>query len=80
MNVRVVLLGQYRALLPPGAAGDAVTLTFEAAAVPLGDVVRELRMPAGTGRIALLDGEAVSDEHLLRDGDLVTFVSPIGGG
>jgi hypothetical protein len=80
VNVDVVLLGQHRALLPPGTAGDTVTLTFAADAVSLGEVAGELRLPAGAARIALLRGESIPDEHLLRDGDVVTFVSPIGGG
>lgn len=80
MNVEVVLLGLHRAVLPAGSAGDSVALSFEADAVPLSEVVRVLRMPADIGRIVLLKGEAISDEHLLQDGDVIVVVSPIAGG
>jgi hypothetical protein len=80
MNVDVVLLGLYRAYLPVGAGGDTVRLDFTADAVPLRDVVRQLRIPDDVVRVVFLRGEAIADDHLLHDGDLVTFASPIGGG
>jgi molybdopterin converting factor small subunit len=27
-----------------------------------------------------LGGEAIEDDHVLKDGDTVSFVSPVGGG
>lgn len=81
MRVTVELLGLHRALLPPGdRRSGRVQLRFSAAEVSVATVMAELGMAADAGRIVLLDGEAVGDGHLLRDGQTVTVVSPLGGG
>lgn len=81
MTVTVRLLGLHRALLPPAAVRDGyVRLQFDGAGVTVATVMAELGMTADAGRIVLLDGEAIGDDHVLRDGQTVTFVSPLGGG
>jgi len=81
MSVTAVLLGLHRAFLPAAARSSGrVELRFPTTTVPLSRVVDELGMPPEMARIVLLDGEAITDDHLLRDGETVTFVSPIGGG
>ncbi len=47
---------------------------------PLSAVVDALGMPTEVGRIALLDGQPIGDDHVLHDGAVVTFVAPLGGG
>jgi sulfur carrier protein ThiS len=43
-------------------------------------VMRDLQMPADTARIVFLDGHRIEADGVLKDGDTVTFVSPVGGG
>ncbi len=81
MEVTAVLLGLHRAFLPPGARQEGrVTLAFDGGQTDLAHVLEALGMPADTPRIVFLDGEAITDEQVLRDGQTVTFVSPLGGG
>ena len=81
MKITAVLLGMHRAFLPPGARQSGrVTIVSTGDEVSLRYVLAELEMPVETPRIVLLDGEAIGDEHLLHDGDTVTFLSPLGGG
>jgi sulfur carrier protein ThiS len=81
MQVTVVLLGMHRALLPPGARqAGRVALEFEGVETDVAHVVAALGMQPGAAKIVFLEGDPVGDDHVLRDGQTVTFVSPVGGG
>jgi sulfur carrier protein ThiS len=81
MEVTVVLLGMHRALLPPGALqAGRVALEFDGDTTDVAHVVAARGMRPGAARIVFLDGNPVTDDHVLRDGQTVTFVSPVGGG
>ena len=81
ITVTAVLIGMHRAYLPPGAGQDgSVTLRYEQATVTLGEIMRDLTMPADTVRIVFLKGAPIEADQLLEDGDTVTFVSPVSGG
>jgi sulfur carrier protein ThiS len=81
VKVTAVLLGVHRALLPPHARQEGRTeLSYEGESVTLARVARDLGVPAGEARIVFLDGNPIQDDRDLRDGDTVTFVSPVGGG
>lgn len=81
MDVTVVLIGVHRAFLPAAAGREGrVVMHYDREAVTLARVMRDLAMPADTPRIVFLGGEAIEDDHVLKDGDIVNFVSPVGGG
>ena len=81
ITVTAMLFGVDRMTLPPGARQSGrVDLRYEDEAVTLAHVKSDLHMPADTSRIALLDGHRIEADRVLKDGDTVTFVSPVGGG
>jgi len=81
ITVTAVLFGVHRAFLPPGARQNGrVDLRYEGAGVTLAHVMRDLDMPADTSRIVFLDGHRIEADRVLKDGDSVAFVSPVGGG
>jgi molybdopterin converting factor small subunit len=81
VRVTAVLLGLHRALLPPGSlAAGSVTLEYAEDGVPVSRVREAVGIAADAARIVFLEGRAVNDETILRDGQTVTFVSPVGGG
>jgi len=81
VHVTAVLFGGHRAFLPPGAGGEgSVVVHVAGREAPLSAVVDALGMPTEVGRIALLDGQPIGDDHVLHDGAVVTFVAPLGGG
>jgi len=81
VTVTAVLFGMQRAFLPLGARQDGrVDLHYEGQEVTLAHVMRDLDMPADTVRIVFLDGDPIEADRLLKDGDTVTFVSPVSGG
>jgi sulfur carrier protein ThiS len=81
MRVTAVLLGMHRAFLPPGSRQEGrVTLEFEGDEVRLTEVLVALGIPADAQRIVFLDGDPITDDQPLRDGQTVTLVSPVGGG
>jgi sulfur carrier protein ThiS len=81
VTVTAVLFGMHRAFLPPGARQNGrVDLHFEGEGVTLARVMRDLHMPADTSRIVFLEGHRIEADRVLKDGDAVAFVSPVGGG
>jgi molybdopterin converting factor small subunit len=44
------------------------------------DVVRKIKMPEDLPRLTLVNGQVVTDETLLKDGDTLSFFSPVAGG
>ena len=81
VTVTVVLVGMHRAFLPPGARQSGrVDFVYEGEEVTLAHVMSDLDMPADTASIVFLDGHPIEADRLLRDGDTVTFVSPVSGG
>jgi sulfur carrier protein ThiS len=81
VTVTAVLFGMHRAFLPPAARPNGrVDLHYEDDGVTLAQVMRDLQMPADTSRIVFRDGHRIEADGVLKDGDTVTFVSPVGGG
>jgi len=81
ITVTAVMFGLHRAFLPPGARQDGrVDVHYEGEQVTLARVMRDLHMPADTSRIVFLEGHRIEADRLLKDGDTVAFVSPVGGG
>ena len=81
VTVTAVLFGMHRAFLPPGARQNGrVDLHYEGDGVTLAHVMRDLHMPTDTASIVFLGGESIEADRLLKDGDTVTFVSPVSGG
>jgi|WetSurMetagenome_2_1015567.scaffolds.fasta_scaffold387649_2 sulfur carrier protein ThiS len=81
MRVTAVLLGMHRAFLPPGSRQEGrVTLEFESDEVQLPAVLAALGIPTDAPRIVFLDGDPITDDQPLHDGQTVTLVSPVGGG
>lgn len=81
MKVVAVLVGAHRAVLPPELRQHGrVELEYESDGVTLADVMKDLHLPQDTPRIVFLDGNAIQEDQVLGDGDVVNFVSPIGGG
>jgi len=79
--VTAVLFGMHRAFLPPGAREKGrVDLRYADEGVTLSVVMRDLGMPVDTATIVFLDGQPITPDHLLKDGDSVAFVSPVSGG
>ncbi len=79
VRVRVVLLGTLAQYVPRGEKGPAIVLEMPGPE-PLRAVRVRLGIPDDTPRIAYRRGDAIDDDHVLLDGDEVSFVSPIAGG
>jgi sulfur carrier protein ThiS len=81
ITVTVSLFGIHRAFLSPGLGQDGrMMLRYEQEAVTLADVMRDLGMAGDTVRIVFLRGTAIEADQLLKDGDELSFVSPVSGG
>ena len=78
--MRVSLQGMLRSFLPPPAEGSFASLTFPASHVTVGAVREKLGLPADSWCLAFHEGEPVADDHVLDDGDEVTFVAAVAGG
>lgn len=44
------------------------------------DICQSLRIPKNLPRVNLVNGEVVSDKHILQHGDTLSFFSPVAGG
>ncbi len=59
----------------------AETLTLQlAATATVADVISQLQLPDHAIWIITVNGEKVEPSHGLRDGDLLSFYSPVEGG
>ena len=81
VTVTVVLFGMHRAFLPYGARQKGrIELHYDTESVTPAQLMRDLAMPADQAGIVLLDGNPIEPDHLLADGDTVSFVAPVSGG
>jgi sulfur carrier protein ThiS len=81
VTVTVVLFGMHRAFLPQSARSDGqADLHYDADHVTVAQVMADLALPADQAGIVLLDGNPIDKDHALKDGDRVSFVSPVSGG
>jgi molybdopterin converting factor small subunit len=44
------------------------------------DVLQDLKIPENLPRLALINGQVVTDRTVLTDGDTLSFFSPVAGG
>jgi len=68
MNVAVKLFGNLRRHLPPGQEAIALRLAPGTS------------IEAAIQRLAVVNGEAVPETSVLRDGDRLELFAPMGGG
>jgi len=77
MNVTVKLFGNLRRHLPPGQEAIALSL---APGTSLEAAMQQLGVPDGEVGLAAVNGEAVPETSVLRDGDRLELFAPMGGG
>lgn len=77
MKVSVKAYGNLRRYLKEG--GGQAELLFDAP-VSVGEVLLRLGIPVADAWRISVNGELISEDHLLRDGDVVSVFSPVGGG
>lgn len=79
MRIRVKLIATYRNLLPPGTAGNTVTVD-----VPEGTTVAEALRPFGVpldeSSVVVVNGLTVPLDTVLQEGDEVAAFSAVAGG
>lgn len=79
MRIEVRLFATLAAYLPPGTAGDTVTVTSPTGA-RVRDIVRLLRIPEALPCLTVVNGRDASADQPLADGDVVTMFPPLVGG
>ena len=77
MNVAVKLFGNLRRHLPPGQEAIALRL---APGTSIEAAIQRLGVPDGEVGLAVVNGEAVPETSVLRDGDRLELFAPMGGG
>lgn len=63
----------------PARFGSAFTLALDEGAI-VGDVLRQLAIPAEAVRLVFVNGVGCSLDSPVKDGDRVSFFGPVGGG
>jgi molybdopterin synthase sulfur carrier subunit len=79
MEIEVRLFATFRDYLPQGSD------TFSCRkSVPTETIVRkiaeDLKLPDDTPKIFIVNGNVVTGDHVLRDGDVVSIFPPVAGG
>jgi molybdopterin synthase sulfur carrier subunit len=79
MEIEVRLFATFRDYLPQGSD------TFSCRkSVPTETIVRkiaeDLKLPDDTPKIFIVNGNVVTSDHVLRDGDVVSIFPPVAGG
>ncbi len=79
MKVEVHLFATLGAYLPPGAAGDSVTLDLPDGTT-VAEVIRSLGIPSPPECLTVANGRDVPSEYRLVDGDVLSLFPPLAGG
>lgn len=79
MQVHVKLHASLRKYLPPGALDDTVVLEFQPGAT-VADALKALRIPVSHAKIAVIDGQQVTMDAPLADGQHLSLFPPLAGG
>ncbi len=78
MEIEVRLFATFREYLPPGAESSfKKKLEKETAVQRIAD---EISLPGDMPKIFIVNGNVVTGEYLLRDGDVVSIFPPVAGG
>ena len=79
MMIRVKLIANYRAVLPPEAVHGVVELDVSSGATVY-DVISRFDIPLNDESVIVLNGITVDMSTPLQEGDMVTAFSAIAGG
>ena len=79
MNVEVMLFGLHARLLPPGTRGNATSIDIEEGAT-VADLLDALGVPPDGRSYVQLNGTRQGLAAVLREGDEVRVIVPLGGG
>jgi molybdopterin synthase sulfur carrier subunit len=78
IRIEVRLFATLRRFAPQG-SGEALALEFPAGAT-VGDVIRQLQLPAEEVKRVFINYRAVAEEHVLQNGDRVGIFPLVAGG
>lgn len=79
MDIEVRLFATFRDYLPKEGSGFSIKREVSIG-TSVGDVVRELGLPADIPRIIIVNGSHAEESYLFREGDVVSIFPPIAGG
>lgn len=79
MKIEVCLFATLGSYLPKSAAGDSAVLDVPESTT-VGDVLQSLGIPADFERLQVVNGVDAPDDHVLRDGDVLSAFPPLSGG
>jgi molybdopterin converting factor small subunit len=79
VKVEVCLFATLGRYLPPGVAGDRVTLEVPDRTT-VGQVMTSLHIPDNLDRLQVVNGRDAAPGYILKDGDVLSAFPPLAGG
>jgi molybdopterin synthase sulfur carrier subunit len=79
MEIKLNLFATLARYMPDKAKGNSCTVEV-GEGTRVGDLLRELKLPANEIKLVFLNGVHARGDEILKDGDRVGIFSPIGGG
>lgn len=79
MQVEIRLFATFRQYLPKGSQGFSCKKTFEKR-ISVDEIADEIKLPPDIPRITIVNGNSVSGNYILKDGDVLSIFPLIAGG
>ena len=79
MQVEIRLFATFRQYLPKGSQDFSCTKTFEKK-ISVDEIADEMKLPPDIPRITIVNGNSVSGNYILKDGDALSIFPLIAGG
>ncbi len=79
MNIEIRLFAMLRDYLPEGTEGFAFIKRLDGEKTA-GELIKELGLPRDMPVIIVAKGVQVDEGYVMKDGDVISFFPPLGGG
>jgi sulfur carrier protein len=79
MKIEVKLFANFRDYLPKGSSRFSCTMTVDPAE-RVTDVLGKLGLPKDHPKIILINGVHGNEDHVLKEGDVLSIFPPVAGG
>ncbi|HME45082.1 MAG TPA: MoaD/ThiS family protein [Syntrophorhabdales bacterium] len=79
MEIEVRLFATFRDYLPQGSGSFSFKKSLEKETA-VSNIAEEVSLPPDVPKMYIVNGNVVTGEYLLRDGDVVSIFPPVAGG
>jgi molybdopterin converting factor small subunit len=79
MEIEVRLFATFRDYLPPGSLSFSFKKSLDKE-MAVTKIAEEISLPPDIPKIFIVNGNVVTGEYVLRDGDVVSIFPPVAGG